>query len=140
MTPAVLEKTIFLRASPETVWTWLTDPDCLAQWFHRPKAPLREGGRLEMPGPDGAPLIWGEIRAARPPRYLEYSFTVRPMGEAESLVIWRLDPVAGGTRLALRHEGLPQTAEGFGLVLALDAGWEEHFARLRPAIIAPAPV
>ncbi len=135
MTDAVLQKTIFLRATPETVWDYLTKPERLAEWFHKPEHALTAGQKLEMFGTtSGDLLIWGEVREARPPEYLEYTFTVKPMGDAVSVVKWTLEPVAGGTRLGLLHEGLPQGAEAFGLILALDNGWDEHFGKMRTAL------
>ena len=104
-----IAKTIFLRAEPETVWAYLTEPDRLAEWFHKPQRPLAKGQKLEMYGTtSGDLLIWGDVREARAPEYLEYTFTVKPMGDAVSVVKWTLTPVAGGTRLSLLHEGLPQ--------------------------------
>ena len=50
-------------------------------------------------------LIWGKVQVLRPPEYLEYTFTIKPMGEAVSLVKWWLEPVEGGTRLSLEHSG-----------------------------------
>lgn len=135
MTDSILKKTIFLRADPETVWAYLTEPTRLAEWFHKPERPLAKGQKLEMFGTtSGDLLIWGEVREARAPEYLEYTFTVKPMGDAVSVVKWTLDPVAGGTRLSLLHEGLPQGAEAFGLILALDNGWDEHFGKMRTAL------
>ncbi|WP_298846246.1 SRPBCC domain-containing protein [uncultured Ruegeria sp.] len=135
MTDAVLKKSIFLRAKPETVWAYLTDPDRLAEWFHKPERTLAEGQKLEMFGTtSGDLLIWGEVRAVKPHKYLEYTFTVKPMGDAVSTVKWTLEPVAGGTRLDLLHEGLPQGADAFGLILALDKGWDEHFGKMRTAL------
>lgn len=135
MTNAVLQKQIFLRATPETVWAYLTEPARLAEWFHKPERPLAAGQKLEMFGTSsGDLLIWGEVRAARPPEYLEYTFTINPMGDAVSVVKWTLDPVPGGTRLGLVHEGLPQGAEAFGLILALDDGWDEHLGKMRNAL------
>ncbi len=135
MTATVLQKTIFLRATPETVWEYLTEPERLAEWFHKPEHALTAGQSLEMFGTtSGDLLIWGQVIAARRPEYLEYSFTVKPMGDAVSVVKWTLEPVAGGTRLLLLHEGLPQTADAFGLILALDKGWDDHFGTLRTAL------
>lgn len=135
MTATILNKSIFLRADRDTVWAYLTEPDRLAEWFHKPERPLTSGARLEMFGRDsGDLLIWGEVRAARPPEYLEYTFTVKPMGDAVSVVKWTLETVAGGTRLGLVHEGLPQHADAFDLILALDKGWDSHFVEMRGAI------
>ncbi len=135
MTNAVLQKTIFLRADPDTVWAYLTEPERLAEWFHKPDCTLTKGSKLQMFGTtSGDLLIWGEVREARAPEYLEYTFAVKPMGDAVSLVRWTLTPVAGGTRLILQHEGLPQGADAFGLILALDNGWDEHFGKMRTAL------
>ncbi|NOE17569.1 SRPBCC domain-containing protein [Ruegeria atlantica] len=135
MTDAVLKKSIFLRAEPETVWAYLTKPEHLAEWFHKPERTLAEGQKLEMFGTtSGDLLIWGEVRVARPPKYLEHTFTVKPMGDAVSVVKWTLEPVSGGTRLELVHEGLPQGVAAFDLILALDKGWDEHFGKLRVAL------
>ncbi|WP_037307643.1 SRPBCC family protein [Ruegeria halocynthiae] len=135
MTNSVLQKTIFLRAEPKTVWAYLTEPDRLAEWFHKPQHPLAAGQKLEMFGTtSGDLLIWGEVRVARPPEYLEYTFTVKPMGDAVSVVKWTLEAVTGGTRLGLQHEGLPQTAEAFEVILALDKGWDNHLGQMRTAM------
>ncbi len=135
MTDNTIRKSIFLNAAPDKVWQWLTDPEKLGQWFHKPSAPLTADAPLEMFGADsGDKLMWGKVQAARAPEYLEYTFTIKPMGEAVSLVKWWLGPVDGGTRLSLEHSGLPQGAEAFGLVLALDKGWDSHIGQMRDAI------
>ncbi len=138
MTEATLVKSIYLRATPNTVWDYLTQPDRLAEWFHAPKAQLTEGARLELFGTtSGDLLIWGEVTAAREPEYLEYTFTVKPMADAVSTVKWTLTPVPGGTCLALEHSGLPQGVDAFGLMLALDKGWDEHMGKMRTALNEP---
>lgn len=135
MTDTTIRKAIYLQASREVVWEYLTQPEKLAIWFHAPKEPLVEGAEFALCGAEsGNKVCWGTVRVARPPEYLEYSFTIKPMGGAESTVRWTLDAVAGGTRLSLEHEGLPQGAEGFDLTLALDTGWDEHIARMRADI------
>jgi len=132
MTETCLQKTVYLKAPRQMVWDYLTRPEHLAKWFHVPKSPLAAGQKLEMFGAEsGDLLIWGEVRAAREPDYLEYTFTVAPMGDAVSTVKWTLEDVPGGTRLSLAHDGLPQGAEAFGLALALDEGWDKHLQRMR---------
>jgi len=133
MTPSILEKSLFLKADAETVWRYLTDPGGLETWFHRPDVPLEVGQRYSMCSAGGTPIT-GEVLRAEAPEYLEYTFHVPPMGENVSTVKWRITPVAGGCKLSLIHEGLPQEAAAFGLVLALDAGWEEHFGKMRSAL------
>ncbi|WP_298257347.1 SRPBCC domain-containing protein [uncultured Litoreibacter sp.] len=132
MTETTLRKSIYLKAPKSTVWDYLTEPDKLAIWFHKPKAALADGQDYAMYGTEsGDKLMWGNVVKAQPHDYLEYTFTITPMGDATSTVKWRLEDVAGGTRLSLEHIGLPQGEEAFGLTLALDKGWDEHLGRLR---------
>jgi uncharacterized protein YndB with AHSA1/START domain len=131
MTATILRKSIYLKASPAQVWAYLTDPDKLAIWFHKPKQALVQG-EYEMFGTEsGDRLMWGNVMIAKPYTQLEYTFTIAPMGDRSSTVKWELTEVAGGTHLSLRHEGLPQGTEAFDLTLALDKGWDDHLARMR---------
>lgn len=131
MTDTILRKSIYLKATPAQVWAYLTEPEKLAIWFHKPETALVDG-EYEMFGAEsGDKLMWGKVLLAEPFTRLEYTFTIAPMGDAVSTVRWSLDEVAGGTRLSLSHEGLPQGEEAFGLTLALDKGWDDHLARMR---------
>jgi len=130
-----LTKSIYLRASREDVWAYLTDPEKLAIWFHKPPKALAEGEEYAMYGTtSGDKLMWGEVTVARPHEQLEMSFTIAPMQGATSTVKWQLDEVAGGTRLSLEHSGLPEGADAFGLTLALDKGWDDHIGRMRASL------
>jgi uncharacterized protein YndB with AHSA1/START domain len=131
MTNNTLNKSIYLKATPEQVWEYLTDPDKLATWFHKPKAPLAKGAYAMYGTESGDKLMWGDVLVSDPFERLEYTFTITPMGAATSTVKWALAQVAGGTRLSLVHEGLPTGEEAFGLTLALDKGWDSHLARMR---------
>jgi uncharacterized protein YndB with AHSA1/START domain len=131
VTDTILKKSIYLKTTPDKVWAYLTDPDKLAIWFHKPKTPLVKGD-YEMFGTEsGDKLMWGKVLVAEPFSRLEYTFTIKPMGDQSSTVKWRLEEVPGGTHLSLVHEGLPQGAEAFDLTLALDKGWDGHLARMR---------
>jgi len=132
-----LQKQIYLKASKADVWAYLTDPDKLAIWFHKPAKPLAEGDDYEMFGTEsGNKLMWGKVVTANPHDHLSYTFTIGPMGDATSTVSWALDDVAGGTRLSLTHEGLPAGEAAFDLTLALDKGWDDHLARMRESLHA----
>lgn len=132
MTDRTIQKSIYLRASKAQVWKYLTEPEKLAIWFHKPPTTLKQGEDFAMYGTtSGDKLIWGKVNEARPHDYLEYTFTVGPMGDAVSLVKWSLEEVAGGTRLSLHHEGLPEGEAAFDLTLALDKGWDDHIGRMR---------
>ena len=131
MTETVLRKSIFLRATPAQVWAYLTDPEKLAIWFHKPGAALVEGDYEMFSAESGDRIMWGEVLKAEPFSRLEYTFSIAPMEGRQSTVKWLLEEVPGGTHLSLFHEGLPQGAEAFGLTLALDKGWDDHLARMR---------
>ncbi|MGJ8611990.1 MAG: SRPBCC family protein, partial [Octadecabacter sp.] len=76
-----LNKTIYLKAEKAQVWTYLTDPDKLAIWFHKPAAPLSQGEDYAMHGvQSGDKLMWGKVIRAQPYDLLEYTFTIGPMG------------------------------------------------------------
>ncbi|MGH1579191.1 SRPBCC family protein [Planktotalea sp.] len=136
MSETTIHKTIYLKATPAQVWEYLTDPDKLATWFHKPKTALTKGPYEMFGATSGDKLMWGEVLVSEPHTRLEYTFTIAPMGDATSTVKWTLDNVAGGTRLSLVHEGLPVGEEAFGLTLALDKGWDEHLGRMRNGIDA----
>lgn len=130
-----LQKSIYLKADKAAVWEFLTDPEKLAIWFHKPSKTLKAGESYEMFGTEsGNKLMWGEVLAADPHDHLSYSFTIGPMGDAVSTVTWTLEDVPGGTRLSLMHEGLPQGEAAFDLTLALDKGWDDHMGRMRTAL------
>ncbi len=134
MTDTTLTKTIYLRATPAKVWAYLTDPDKLAIWFHKPKTALVAGAYEMFGSESGDRLMWGQVLAAEPFTRLEYTFSITPMGGKTSTVKWALEEVAGGTKLSLRHEGLPQGEEAFDLLLALDKGWDDHLGRMRASV------
>jgi len=131
MSDTVLRKSIYLKATPAQVWAYLTDPQKLAIWFHKPEVPLVEGDYAMFGTESGDKLMWGNVLVAEPYSRLEYTFTIAPMGDRSSTVKWSLEEVPGGTNLSLLHEGLPQGEEAFGLTLALDKGWDDHLARMR---------
>lgn len=134
MSDPILRKSIYLKAAPAQVWAYLTEPEKLSIWFHKPETALAEGG-YEMFGTEtGKKLMWGDVLVAEPFKRLEYTFTIAPMGDAVSTVKWTLEEVAGGTRLSLVHEGLPAGEEAFGLALALDKGWDDHLGRMRASL------
>lgn len=130
-----LRKTIYLKAAKEEVWPYLTEPDKMALWFHKPTKTLAKGDAFAMHGTtSGDKMIWGDVIEAYPFDHLEYTFTIPHTPDNVSTVRITLDEVLGGTRLTLVHEGLPIEEQAFDLTLALDKGWDGHFAQLRDAV------
>ena len=124
MTEIQIEKTIHLAAPKSHVWKYLTQGDLIAQWFNTPDADLQAGKDFKLAERDsGEVLCWGKVLEMTPPDFMAWEFTVGPANGHMSRVEWHLKDNHTGTTLTLRHSELPQDADGFGLVLALDKGW-----------------
>lgn len=130
-----LNKTIFLKASPQVVWSYLVEKDKLKSWFHEADADLAVGQAYRLHD-DGEDRCWGQVVQMEPFRFLSYTFTVKPMGDKQSMVSFELEEVPGGTRLHLTHDGVDlDRPDDLGLVTALDKGWDSHFGRLRERVL-----
>lgn len=135
-----ITKSVFFNASRDTVWSFLTNKDKLAKWFHPARANLAAGEEYALirTTDDGAtvPLIWGRVLEMDAPDKLVYTFVIDPFDGAETTVTWILEEVAGGTRLLLTHEGVAEAAGSatMRLLMALDDGWDEHLGHLRKSL------
>jgi uncharacterized protein YndB with AHSA1/START domain len=140
MSNDTIVKTIVLNATPETVWEFLTDKDKLREWFHPAKESLTNGKPYALVDDNSASspenMCWGEVKAMEAPSMLQYTFTVKPLSGAMTTVTWELEAVHGGTKLTMTHKGVGAAAgdAAFGLLSALDKGWDEHFAKLRVSV------
>jgi len=129
----IIVKTLYIKANPETVWTYLTDKDKLGRWFHSAREDLRAGESYALMSdetPDKV-LLGGRVLEFDPPRKLAYTFTHEWMQNVETVVTWTLTPAFGGTRLHLTHSGFAGCDDPFKLLQDHDAGWDEHLAKLR---------
>jgi len=136
-----ISKSIFLAASRDTVWEYLTDKDKLGQWFHPAADSLSEGkpfALLADPADSDSKICWGDVLSAKKPSSLSYTFTIKPLGGAVTTVSWTLEEAAGGTKVTLTHEGIGEAAgeAALGLLMALDEGWDKHFSKLRDLVVA----
>jgi len=141
MTQTSLIKTVFFNASPETVWDFLTDKNKLGEWFHPAENSLSENSDYALTGENHSgvkdKICWGTVNLWQPFEKLGYSFTIGPLAGVSTQVLWILDPVANGTRLTLEHSDIPaKDAAAYGIVMALDAGWDQHFGKLRALLKA----
>ncbi len=124
MTEIQIEKTIHLAASKSHVWQYLTKGELIALWFNTPDGDMEAGRDFKLAERDGGEVLcWGKVLEMTPPDYMAWEFTVGPANGQMSRVEWLLNDSHNGTTLTLRHSGLPQDADGFGLILALDKGW-----------------
>ena len=135
-----ISKSIFLNTSPENVWVYLTDKDKLGQWYHPAQSDLKDGQeyQLLMTADDGSikPIVWGKVLKMDRPNELQTTFCIEPFHNTETILTWTLKAAAGGTRLSLEHKGIAEVTgpAAMQFLVALDAGWDKHFAGLREAI------
>lgn len=138
MTEASFIKTVYLDAPPERVWEFLTDREKLGAWFFTATADLAEAADYTLMGKTeaGEPVrrCWGKVKRMDKPKEMVWDFTIDPLNGVMTTVSWTLEPIGAGTRLTLRHDGIPADGEAFKLVLGLDSGWDRHFGALREAI------
>lgn len=132
MKNADIIKTLILPLDAKGAWEYLTQPEKLAKWFHTPKTPLQDGQEYTLYGTEsGNKMCWGTVTKMSPYTELAYSFSVAPAPDVETQVHWTLAEIDGGTLITMCHSGVG--AAGIGLMMGLDKGWDDHFAKLRDA-------
>jgi uncharacterized protein YndB with AHSA1/START domain len=134
----VFEQTLRIRARPETVWLYWTDPERMCDWWGSAAelAPVPGGTcRVEM-GPGDAPVMSGRYLELEPHRRLVFSFGWEPSAHATEAAMTDVPPGSSrvevtleadgqDTILTLRHHGLPPRRTD-----AHAAGWTHFLAVL----------
>jgi uncharacterized protein YndB with AHSA1/START domain len=129
----LFESEIHIDAPPDVVFPYLIDPELLVRW-QGTKAELdaRPGGIYRVEIISGS-IARGEFVEVDPPRRLVYTFgwesDEMPIKPGSSRVQVDLEPDGDGTRLHLRHTGLPEDA-----VPQHREGWDHYCGRL--AVVA----
>jgi uncharacterized protein YndB with AHSA1/START domain len=104
--PHRLDRTLDIRARPETVFRFFTDSARWASWWGQGSTiDPRPGGRVVIKFP-GAVEVQGEVIEITAPERLTftYGFTSgTPIAPGSSLVTIRLEAAGAGTRLHLTH-------------------------------------
>lgn len=114
--------TVDIAAPAERVFRALTTPEEIVRWWgsdtmYRTKEwtqDLRVGGRWRATGlgSDGVPFsVEGEFLEIDPPRALVQSWKPDWDGGHVTRITYRLDAIAGGTRVTVRHEGFADRRE-----------------------------
>ncbi|EJL34243.1 hypothetical protein PMI01_01771 [Caulobacter sp. AP07] len=139
-----IEKTIDLRAPVERVWSAITDFNEFGQWFRvKLDGPFVAGqpssGHITYPGYEH--VAWqAQVVTMDRPRL--FSFTWHPYGvdpdvdyskETPTLVEFRLEPIATGTRLVVVESGFDKVPahrreEAFRMN---DGGWAEQVKNIQ---------
>ena len=134
----VLEREIRVAASPETVFSFFTDPEKMTRWKGK-SATLdpRPGGiyRVDMNGRD---IARGEYVEVVPHSRVEFTWGWEgegsPLPPGSSTVEVSFIPDGDGTIVRLRHLGLPADQRD-----AHAEGWSHYMARLAVAGAGEAP-
>ena len=111
---SVVEVSVHVAAQPETVFGYFTDPGRYVQW-------MGSGATLE-PVPGGSYRIFmregieavGEFVEIDPPHRLVFTWGWthdRAVPPGTTRVVVTLHPEDGGTRVVLRHHGLPDDGQ-----------------------------
>jgi uncharacterized protein YndB with AHSA1/START domain len=109
MTPAQIEKEVLIEAPIEVVWSVVTEPAQMQQWFcEEAELDARAGGAGRLRFKSGQRYFL-QVEAFDPPRRFAYRW-LQEMGvkagpENSMLVEFTLQAVAGGTRLRVVESG-----------------------------------
>jgi uncharacterized protein YndB with AHSA1/START domain len=131
----VVEQSVRIKARPETVWKYWTDPRRICDWWGAAaELDPRPGGvcRVEM---GGGPVMRGEYLELVPYERLVFSFGWEPTDGApgiapgESRVEVTLIEEAGETIMTLRHTGIPEAAAEMHA-----SGWSRFLPILATAV------
>ncbi|WP_019172102.1 SRPBCC family protein [Pseudaminobacter salicylatoxidans] len=144
-----IEKSVELNAPVARVWRALTDHKEFGTWFRvKLEGPFVPGavsrGHITYPGYEH--VVWeARVRQMDEPRC--FSFTWHPYavdpevdysGETPTLVEFRLEPTAGGTRLTVMESGfdkIPAHRRPEALRMN-DGGWEEQMKNIANHVAA----
>ena len=125
----VIERVIDIAASPETVFTLLTDPEQYVRWKGRTAAlDPRPRGVFDVGFADGGRVL-GEYVEIVPNRRVVFTWgwdsPEAVVGPGGSTVEIDLEPRGKGTRLRLVHRGLPASER-----TSHSEGWDFFLPRL----------
>lgn len=130
--------------SPERAFHALTGRE-VTRWWVNPgvfdtrewEADVRPGGMWRAAGIGrGQPYaLEGEFVEVQRPRRLAHSWRSVGGPKQDSTVSYSLDPVPGGTRITLRHEGLKEPMA----LLRTCVGWETSLEALGKLLSSPEP-
>lgn len=105
--PYRLDRTVLIKAHPETVFRFFTDSARWASWWGAGSTiEARPRGKVYIRHANGIESL-GEVLEVSPPERIVFTYgfaTGKPIPPGSSRVTIRLEPDAAGTRLHLTHE------------------------------------
>ena len=128
----VVEMTLHIRARPETVWRYWTDPARLADWWGTAsELDARPGGRCRIETARTGLVMRGEFVEVVPHERIVFTFGwddtpgAPALAPGSTLVEVTLVADDGATILTLRHTGLPAAQAG-----PHGQGWDRYLPAL----------
>lgn len=124
---APLERTFRAISSPE-IAKWWGAPDLyrVTEWTGE----LKVGGQWRSTGVDrdGKPFeVGGEFLEIEPPRKVVHTWKPKWIDGPPTTVTYMLDPIDGGTRVTIKHEGFGAASDA---CRSHTEGWERVFTWL----------
>jgi uncharacterized protein YndB with AHSA1/START domain len=117
---------VFQALTSREVIEWWVNPGVFdtREW----SGEVRVGGSWSASGvARGAPYtLVGEFLEVDPPRKLVQTWQMKGTPGAPSTVTYLLEPIPGGTRLTVRHSGIPAPDQRSNI----GAGWRSSFDKL----------
>jgi uncharacterized protein YndB with AHSA1/START domain len=110
-----VEQTVRIAASPETVWSFWTEPERLCEWWGVDAEVVAEHGGLYRVVMENGPVMRGTFAELDPPHRLVFTFGWEQNAPGEALapgstrVEVTLTPDGSETVLVLRHSEMPTT-------------------------------
>jgi uncharacterized protein YndB with AHSA1/START domain len=134
---------IFIRTTPERLWSALTDADTMKQyWFgmHQ-ETDWQAGSSWQMVFPDGRVADTGEIVEIDPPRRLVFKWRneFRPELKAEGYAscTYELEQMDGAVKLTITHAMERAESKFIG---AVAGGWPRILSNLKSLLETGEPV
>ena len=101
-----LDRTVEIKAKPETVFRFFTDSARWAKWWGAGSTiDPRPGGKVVIRHPNGVETLGDVLEVLAPERIVfTYGYATGPIAPGGSRVTIHLEPCEAGTRLHLLHE------------------------------------
>lgn len=134
-----IEQTVRIAATPETIWSFWTDPARLTEWWGTEAEVLPEPGGLFRVVMERGPVMRGSFVELDPPERLVFTFgweqnaPGEPLAPGSTRVEVTITPDGGETVVQLRHFEMPTTHAADH-----EEGWHHFVGECLPAAISSA--
>lgn len=116
--PVTIEQTVQVKASPETLWSFWTEPARLCEWWGiEAEVDPEPGGTFRVVMGEGPVMRGAFVELSRPDRLVftfgwEHNAAGEPLAPGSTRVEVTLAPAGEGTLVVLRHSQLPAAHAG----------------------------